>query len=88
MKGKVMFVVGAAVGYVVGTRAGRQGYERLKSQASDLWLNPKVQDTVESVGDLAKDKIPVVGGAISDASKKITGRARAGAAAVADTTDE
>jgi hypothetical protein len=76
MQGKVMFALGAAAGYVFGTRSGRKGYERLKSQASNLWLNPRVQETVSTVGEFAKDKIPVVGGTIAGASQKLTDRAR------------
>jgi hypothetical protein len=48
MQGKIMFVLGAATGYVFGTRTGRQGYERLKRQAKDFWQNPRVQSTVSS----------------------------------------
>ncbi|MCU1586246.1 MAG: hypothetical protein JWM49_2802 [Microbacteriaceae bacterium] len=76
MQGKLMFALGAAAGYVFGTRSGRKGYERLKSQASNLWLNPRVQETVSTVGEFAKDKIPVVGGTIADASQKLTDRVR------------
>jgi hypothetical protein len=76
MQGKLMFALGAAAGYVFGTRTGRKGYERLKSQAGNLWLNPHVQETVSTVGEFAKDKIPVVGGTIADASQKLTDRVR------------
>ena len=34
MKGKVGLVVGLSVGYVLGTRAGRERYEQIKTQ----WL--------------------------------------------------
>jgi hypothetical protein len=71
-----MFALGAAAGYVFGTRTGRKGYERLKSQAGNLWLNPRVQETVSTVGEFAKDKIPVVGGTIAGASQKLTDRVR------------
>jgi hypothetical protein len=73
MQGKIMFVLGAAAGYVFGTRTGRQGYERLKRQARDFWQNPRVQSTVSTAGDLAREKIPVVGEKVSDVAKKATG---------------
>ena len=44
MKGKITLLVGGAVGYVLGSRAGRQRYEQIKSQAQTIWNNPKVQD--------------------------------------------
>ncbi|MCU1406595.1 MAG: hypothetical protein JWQ43_2898 [Glaciihabitans sp.] len=65
-----MFVLGAATGYVVGTRTGRQGYERLKRQASALWTAPSVQKTVTQAEEFARDKIPVVGATVSAAAKK------------------
>ncbi len=34
MKGKIGLVVGLGVGYVLGTRAGRERYEQIKTQ----WL--------------------------------------------------
>jgi len=73
MQGKIMFVLGAATGYVFGTRTGRQGYERLKRQAKDFWQNPRVQSTVSSAEDFAREKIPVVGDKVSAAAKKATG---------------
>lgn len=76
MQGKIMFVLGAAAGYVVGTRRGRQGYEQLKRQASDAWQNPRVQSTVQKTVDnveqFAKDKVPAVAPAVSKISEKIS----------------
>jgi hypothetical protein len=73
MQGKIMFVLGAATGYVIGTRTGRQGYERLKRQAKDFWENPRVQSTVSNAEDFAREKIPVVGDKVSEVAKKATG---------------
>src|SRR5690625_5930787 len=36
MKGKVAFALGAVVGYVLGSRAGREHYEKIKDQAKAL----------------------------------------------------
>lgn len=75
MQGKIMFVLGAAAGYVVGTRRGRQGYEQLKRQASDAWQNPRVQatvqKTVDNVEQFAKDKVPAVAPAVSKLSERL-----------------
>ena len=69
MKKKLLFVLGAAVGYVVGTRTGRQGYEKLKSQVGDVWQKPVVQDGIVRAEVFAEEKIPVVGGTVSAAVK-------------------
>lgn len=46
MKGKIALVAGAAVGYVLGTKAGRQRYEQIKSNVESLWQDPRVQTKV------------------------------------------
>lgn len=60
MKGKLAFVLGAGVGYVVGTRAGRAQFEKIKGWASDAWHDPRVQSTVDdleaSAARFAKDQ--------------------------------
>lgn len=49
MKNKAVFLAGAGVGYVLGTRAGRQQFEALKAKAASLWNDPRVQDKVSTV---------------------------------------
>jgi hypothetical protein len=67
LKKKLLFVLGAAVGYVIGTRTGRQGYEKLKSQVGDVWQKPVVQEGIVRAEVFAEEKIPLVGGAVSSA---------------------
>ena len=47
--GKLTFVVGAGLGYVLGTRAGRAQYEKIKKASSKVWDNPRVQQNVQKV---------------------------------------
>lgn len=55
---KFPFVLGAAVGYVLGTRAGRGQYEKMKKATSAVWTSRPVQGAVhkadETVGDMAR----------------------------------
>ena len=53
---KITLLVGGAVGYVLGTRAGRERYEQIVSQAKGLWENPKVQEQANKAQSLAKQK--------------------------------
>jgi hypothetical protein len=53
-----MLLLGGAVGYVLGTRAGRERYEQIKSQAQRLWSDPKVQQAREQVQTQVQSQFP------------------------------
>jgi hypothetical protein len=44
MRGKVLFITGVGVGYVLGTRAGREKFDRMVAQARKVWESPTVQE--------------------------------------------
>ena len=71
MKGKILFLAGLGVGYVLGTRAGRERYEQIKAAASSLWNAPVVQRQVDTVQDFVKDKAPEVVEFVADGAKKV-----------------
>lgn len=74
MKGKILLVVGLGVGYVLGSRAGREKYEEIKKNANKLWNDPRVQRQVGQAEDFVKDKAPDVAEFISDNAKKVVGQ--------------
>jgi len=55
MKGKILLVVGLGIGYVLGTRAGRERYEEIKAAASKLWNDPRIQSSVDQASDFVSD---------------------------------
>lgn len=80
MRGRLMFLAGAAAGYVLGAKAGRGRYEQIKTQADSLWHDPRVQEKVDqgktlvaekggAVVDAAKDKAPEVQAKLADAAE-------------------
>ena len=71
MKGKILFVAGLGLGYVFGTRAGREKYEELRQAALKVWNDPRVQKQVDAVEDFVKDKAPDVADFVSDNAKKV-----------------
>ena len=71
MKGKILFVVGLGVGYVLGTRAGRERYEQIRKAAQDVWNQPKVQEGVQTVKDFAMSRAGDVGENVLDGAKKL-----------------
>jgi len=50
--GKLAFVTGAAVGYVLGTRAGREAYEQIVTNARNIGQQPTVRQAQSKIKDL------------------------------------
>ena len=44
MRGKLMFITGLAAGFVLGSRAGREKYEEIRTSAKKVWEHPSVQE--------------------------------------------
>lgn len=53
MRGKMWFLGGAAVGFVIGARAGRERYDQLVAAARRVWENPTVQEATGVVQEQA-----------------------------------
>ena len=71
VKGKILFVAGLGLGYVLGTRAGREKYDQLKTAALKFWNDPRVQKQVDAAQDFVKDKAPEVADFVSDTAKTV-----------------
>ncbi len=71
MKGKIGLVVGLGVGYVLGTRAGRERYEQIKKQWLKVWNLDPVQAQVTKVQDFAKTQAAAVPQALWNAGVKV-----------------
>ncbi|MEU6824757.1 YtxH domain-containing protein [Streptomyces atriruber] len=68
MRYRLTFVAGLALGYVLGTRAGRERYEQLKKSAREISQNPAVRNTVESATQQGRE---VAGKAFHSVSEKV-----------------
>ncbi len=77
MRSKLMFVIGLAVGYVFGTRAGRERYEQLKAGAEKLWTNPSVQTQVSRAEDYLRDRAPEVVQRVESTARKVSDQVKA-----------
>lgn len=90
MRGKILFLTGMGVGYVLGTKAGRERYNQIKRTASTLWSDPRVQQRVDQVEDFVKEKGPEVAEFVGDNAKKlasqVTGRGSSGSGSTAKST--
>jgi len=78
MKGKIGLVVGLGVGYVLGTRAGRERYEQIKTQWLKVWDLDPVQEQVDKVKGYVGDKAAAVPGAIWTGVQKVVKSASGG----------
>ncbi len=67
---KIPLLASAAVGYVLGTRAGRERYEQIKSQAERLWRKPEVQSAVDDATSYAKSTASDLGSKAADAASQ------------------
>lgn len=70
MKGKIAFVLGAAVGYVLGTRAGRERYEQIKRGAQNVWNTEPVQRGVGAIRGAAQGKVDELKASVVRAGKE------------------
>lgn len=55
MRYRLTFVAGLALGYVLGTRAGRERYEQLKKSARQVTQNPAVRNTAETAAQQGRE---------------------------------
>lgn len=53
---RTTFIAGAAIGYVLGTRAGRARYDQIAASAQRLWRHPAVHDRAVAAQEQAKDR--------------------------------
>ncbi|WP_434589174.1 YtxH domain-containing protein [Streptomyces sp. A5-4] len=71
MRYRLTFIAGLALGYVIGTRAGRERYEQLKKSARQISQNPAVRNAAESAAHNGRD---IAGKAFHTVSDKVGDR--------------
>jgi hypothetical protein len=71
MRYRLTFVAGLALGYVLGTRAGRERYEQLKKCARQFAQNPAVRNTAETAAQQGRQ---FAGKALHTVSDKVGDR--------------
>lgn len=64
--GKLGFILGVGVGYVLGARAGRERYDQIERQARRVWRDPRVQKAKDQAGDIAQEKGAQVQGKVQE----------------------
>ncbi len=94
MLGKLTFLAGAGVGYVLGARAGRERYEQIMQQVRGVKERPEVQDALTTVKQQATEVASTATGAVqrrastaADAAKSKVGGASSGSTGGASSSD-
>jgi hypothetical protein len=82
MRYRLTFLVGLAVGYVLGTRAGRERYEQMVKTARKVADNPTVQRTTRAAGAKATELTKAAGQKAAEQMPKLTETAKSGATKV------
>ena len=78
---KLMLLGSFSLGYVLGTRAGRERYEQIMGTVNKVKNDPRVQEKAHQAVDVAKQQAPVV-------ADKVTAAAGAATAAAKDAKDK
>jgi hypothetical protein len=53
---KLWLALGAIIGFVLGSRAGRGPYRRLESKAREVWGRPEVQQALDTAGQAVRSQ--------------------------------
>lgn len=74
---KLLLLVAAGVGYVLGARAGRERYDQIKGTVDKVASDPRVQQKAQQAVDTARQQAPVVADKVTTvagaAAAKMTG---------------
>lgn len=65
---KLLILVAAAAGYVLGTKAGRERYDQIMQTFGKVKDDPRVAEAAHQVAEVAKKQAPVVAEKVSDAA--------------------
>jgi hypothetical protein len=57
---KLLLLAAAGVGYVLGSKAGRERYEQIRGTFNKVKDDPRVQEKAHQAADFAAEKAPVV----------------------------
>ena len=65
---RLPLIVAGGVGYVLGTKAGRERYEQIMSQFNRVKEDPRVQQKAQEAAQFAREQAPVVKDKVSSAA--------------------
>lgn len=66
---KLLIAAAGVAGYVLGTKAGRERYDQIRTQSQKVWNSPTVQSGVDHAADAASSAASAAGSKVVDAVK-------------------
>lgn len=66
MGSRAAFIVGAGIGFLLGTRTGREQIEKVRGWTQEVWEDPRVQSQVSDLSAKATDFARTEGSALKD----------------------
>jgi hypothetical protein len=73
---RLPLLIAGGIGYVLGTRAGRERYEQIRGTFNKVKDDPRVQEKAQQATDLAKEKAPVVKDKLAEAADAATSKVK------------
>jgi hypothetical protein len=73
---KLLLLVAGGIGYVLGTRAGRERYEQIAGLATKVKNDPRVQDAAHQAAETAKHQAPVVKDKVTSAASTVADKVK------------
>jgi hypothetical protein len=72
----IVLGLGLALGYVLGTRDGRERYDAMKAKVTQLWEDPRVAKVRKDVEEYAREQAPIIRERATAAAKAAPGFAK------------
>ena len=73
---RLPLLIAGGIGYVLGTKAGRERYEQMRGTFNKVKNDPRVQEKAQQAADLAKEKAPVVKEKVAEAADAATAKVK------------
>ena len=85
---RLPLLIAGGIGYVLGTKAGRERYEQMRATFDKVKNDPRVQEKAQQATDLAKEKAPVVKDKLTEAAGAATEKVKAATGGSDDPGDQ
>lgn len=73
---KLLLLVAGGIGYVLGTRAGRERYDQIAGLATKVKNDPRVQDAAHQAAETAKSQAPVMKDKVTSAAGTVADKVK------------